>query len=454
MQLAILTAVLAAIASAETGDGPVVGIAWRLLVVVSSTLVAPLAALVGSHRLVATLADDEQSEDAASRLQTIVVGLWLGTVAIILLVAKWPSIVRGNWGLADWPLVDELAILLPVIAPLLMVWAAQYRLERAAQFAACKARQIEPPPARLMSYLWLNVRHQLALVLLPPLLVVGLFEALTSLKIAAVDLDIAWWFMLPLVGMMLVLMPAAVRRIWQTTSLGGPLRERLDDVCRLRKCSVRDILIWHTDGTMANAAVVGISRWLRYLLLTDVLVARLSDDEIAAVVRHELAHLRRWHLPLRLAVLLLPVAWWLAVKQAWPGIGPLFESTIVSLGVRPAIVAAFGVPVGMVTYAVVVVGWYSRLLEHDADLDASITDGGQLDAIMATDFCRALLTLCGRARESWFSQWLHPPVAARVEFLQRVIFEPTDAVTFRRRLNSVTLAMAVLYVAAMLVAAL
>jgi STE24 endopeptidase len=251
-----------------------------------------------------------------------------------------------------------------------------------------------------------------------------------------------------------VLMPAAVRRIWQTTSLGGPLRERLDDVCRLRKCSVRDILIWHTDGTMANAAVVGISRWLRYLLLTDVLVARLSDDEIAAVVRHELAHLRRWHLPLRLAVLLLPVAWWLAVKQAWPGIGPLFESTIVSLGVRPAIVAAFGVPVGMVTYAVVVVGWYSRLLEHDADLDASITDGGQLDAIMATDFCRALLTLCGRARESWFSQWLHPPVAARVEFLQRVIFEPTDAVTFRRRLNSVTLAMAVLYVAAMLVAAL
>ena len=38
MQLAILTAVLAAIASAESGTGAVAGVGWRLLVVAVSAL--------------------------------------------------------------------------------------------------------------------------------------------------------------------------------------------------------------------------------------------------------------------------------------------------------------------------------------------------------------------------------------------------------------------------------
>src|SRR5258705_7578887 len=113
MQLAILTAVLAAIASAESGGGPVAGLAWRLLLVISATLIAPLTALVGTQRLAATIVADDDSEDAISRLQTLVVCLWLSAVGIILLVAQWPRIVRDNWHLAGWPLIDELAILLP-----------------------------------------------------------------------------------------------------------------------------------------------------------------------------------------------------------------------------------------------------------------------------------------------------------------------------------------------------
>ena len=35
----------------------------------------------------------------------------------------------------------------------------------------------------------------------------------------------------------------------------SPLRQKLDGICHGRQCHVRDILIWHTDGTMANAAV-------------------------------------------------------------------------------------------------------------------------------------------------------------------------------------------------------
>src|SRR5689334_8875249 len=130
MQLAILTAVLAAIAAAEGGGGPVAGVAWRLVLIASATLIAPLAAFVGTHRLSALNAEGDGNENAASRLETIVIALWLAAVALILLVGQWPQIVRSNWRLAAWPLIDELAILLPVIASLMLIWAAMYRLER------------------------------------------------------------------------------------------------------------------------------------------------------------------------------------------------------------------------------------------------------------------------------------------------------------------------------------
>src|SRR5262245_14296168 len=243
MQLAILTAVLAAIASAESDGGPVAGLAWRLIVVATAALIAPLAALVGTQRLAATVAADEDRDDAIWRLQAGVIAVWLVAVALILAVAQWPRIVRDNWHLAAWPLVDELAILLPVVAPLLLVWAALYRVERAAQLAACRAQHIEPPPARLLGHLWLQVRHHLGLVLLPPLAIVGLFETCTALNITAVNIDTAWWLAAPLVATMLVLMPVAVKRIWRTSPLvSHPLRETLDAVCDERKCRVRDIL--------------------------------------------------------------------------------------------------------------------------------------------------------------------------------------------------------------------
>src|SRR4051794_37798708 len=90
MQLAILAAVLAAIASMGSDDAPVAGLAWRLMVVASATLVAPLAALVGTHKLAFTIGDDDESDLAISRMQSALAGVWLIAVGLILLVAQWP----------------------------------------------------------------------------------------------------------------------------------------------------------------------------------------------------------------------------------------------------------------------------------------------------------------------------------------------------------------------------
>jgi STE24 endopeptidase len=448
MQFAILIAVLAALASAEGGGNPVSGLAWRLVVVIGAMLLPPLAALLGAQRVAPAHTADRHNDDAVSRLQAIVIGVWLAGVAVVLFVAQWPRIVSSNWALAGWPLVDEVAVLAPVILPLLLAWAALYRLERASQVAACRARQVALPPARMWNYVWMHARHQLGLVLLPPLIVIAAFETLTACGIAAGSLDTAWWVVLPLLLTMLFFMPAAVRRIWRTTPLpAGLLRQSLESICRERKCGVRDILIWHTDHTLANAAVVGVSAWLRYMLLTDVLLARLSPSEVAAVAKHEAGHLRRWHLPLRLALLVLPLAIWLAGKHLWPGADDAVLAAIEFLGLPARAIAALALPVIMLAYAVVVVGWYSRLLEHDADIEACLTSGGQFDLDARDDFCHALIAVCGRARESRLMQWLHPPLSARLTFLDRIASEPAHLRAFRQRLWRIGLVVAALYLA-------
>jgi Zn-dependent protease with chaperone function len=75
----------------------------------------------------------------------------------------------------------------------------------------------------------------------------------------------------------------------------------------------------------------------------------------------------------------------------------------------------------MLTYAFIVVGRFSRFLEHDADLAACLTESGKLDAQRAADFRRALTIVCAGARESRLTQWLHPPLAERLNHLDRAL---------------------------------
>lgn len=452
MQLAILTAVLSAIAAAESGGGPVSGIAWRLLVVGAAMLVTPLVALAGSQRLAGSLSVQGESIEAhqsAGRLQSTLICLWLAMVAAILVVGQWPRIVQSNWHLAGWPLLDELAILIPVLLPLVFIWAAQYRVDQAAIVAIFRQRQLAPPRSRLAAHLWMQARHQLGLVLVPPLLIVGVVESLELIGMSPTNLKTSWWLAIPLVATVLFCMPIAVRRVWRTSPLpAGPLRASLDAICTGRKCLVREILLWNTDRTMANAAVVGFTPRLRYVLLTDALMARLSERQIAAVLRHELGHLRRWHLPLRLALLLVPVVAWMAIDYHWPHFADMLRDRTASLGLHPQLFTSLFLPLGMLVYALAVVGWYSRLLEHDADFDACLDDAHQFDRDLAIDFSSALERLTIGSSESRLAQWLHPSVKTRLAFIDDGAQNPSAIIAFRRRLTFLAAAICLFYLAA------
>ncbi len=87
------------------------------------------------------------------------------------------------------------------------------------------------------------------------------------------------------------------------------------------------------------------------------------------------------------------------------------------------------IPALTVIYAVVALGRYSRLLEHDADL--SVYDDGQAEVFCSTIDRLSYLSNDRRERRTW----LHPSTVSRIHLLQRAILDPTVAAPFRGRVN-------------------
>jgi Zn-dependent protease with chaperone function len=428
MQLAILFAIVCALAQLQADPSPAGDALLRTLFVIVGMGIAPLVALGWPLRG----CTNERRERAA-------LFAWLATIAATLYIVKWPQLVRGDFGLGSWPLVDELLVLVPVVLPLLLLWGALYTAMRH------KGRPALSP----LKQVWHKARQELAIVLLPTLLVIA------ALELAAMD-DLSphhagrWtWLLLPWPVLGLFALPAALRRVWRTSPLpGGPLRDELLAICREERISISDILVWHTPGNAANAAVAGLARWCRYVFLTDGLLLRLSQDEIAAVLRHELAHIRRGHLLVRMLVLALPLVGWVALSAALAQLAEVVSASLSKAGISHHWQVALLVPAALFGYVLVIVGGYSKILEHEADLEACLGPHSEIEPSALASFGQALMKVGGPAGDRGWGNWLHPPLAARLAFLQSAQLKPEVAARFRRRLQCIRWALACAYLVA------
>ena len=235
--------------------------------------------------------------------------------------------------------------------------------------------------------------------------------------------------------------PYVLSRIWKTAPLPtSPLRDRLADLTHRMGVRCRNFRIWHTDRQVLNAAVAGLLPSIRTIFMTDALLLYLRDEELEAVIAHELGHVRRRHLLLRLLLLGLPL--WIMgnIQTLSPQVSELtaaWPSGLASeLSPAHSLITAF-LTLGCVVMAL---GWYSRLLEHDADL--CVYEAGQAETFIAT--IDRLSYLCNDRRQC--TTWLHPSTAARIDLLQRVLHDPQVACAFRRRVQRVNRALAILWV--------
>jgi len=442
MQLALILAVLASLLISENSPPqPVSGMMVRLAAAACGMAVVPLLAAVCSGMIARQLRCDSQPRHLLLRqfstLRRVHVALWLAVAMGIAYWLDWGQVVRFNWHLDRAFLIDDVLILMPVLLPLLLSWNAFYEVDRAAHTAAVGEASSKSRAWSRRKYLTIHVRHHLGILLLPVLLLLAVADAAELIAPGLLQDGWAALFYVPPLLLMLAMFPLLLRHGWETAPLrAGPLRQRLQNRARQAGFSVREILVWHTQGLMANAAVAGVLPLLRYVFLTDGLLSTLNDEEIEAVFAHEVGHVHHRHVLLRMIVMLAPLSVWFLAGQTFPGPVEDLQLWLVSAGpgvqVRMALVAL----AAMAVYVLVVFGFYSKLLEHQADLFGCCHPGSGPTNHSTETFISALKKLAsatGRGRDA--PSWQHASINRRIAFLNRLSGDPNGQLRFQRRVR-------------------
>jgi Zn-dependent protease with chaperone function len=205
----------------------------------------------------------------------------------------------------DWILLDEVLLLTPTIGTQLLFWRVYYPVDRklreAVAFNAIDSGEPVAPIWTARQYLLSQIRHSLLIPGVPLLILLAWTETLNMTPDDYLTLPNGYDLQTPLsllgTGMVFLLTPVMIRNLWDTQALPvSPMRSRLLELCKQYRVGVREILYWKTFGGMANGAVIGFVGPLRYILLTDVLLSRMTPSCVEAVMAHEIAHVKKKHM--------------------------------------------------------------------------------------------------------------------------------------------------------------
>ena len=201
-------------------------------------------------------------------------------------------------------------------------------------------------------------------VVLVPVLLWQVVTALLPSGRSALLLPMALVFPLT----MTALGPLLVNALMTTRPLEPALRARLLARCAEQGLRVRDVrLLDSRGGGVGNAAISGVLPQLRYVFLTDHLLELLDDDELDAVLAHEIGHGRGHHLLLKLVATLVAAgsagALLVLGARALPSSGPA------------ALVPLLGVGLVLPLVVLLVQGVLGVALEQRADDSAVRTVG-------------------------------------------------------------------------------
>jgi Zn-dependent protease with chaperone function len=387
----------------------------------------------------------------------------LGLLAVYLTslyVLGWVHTIRSGalTGLRSFPGL-ELLILAPFLAALIFSWAMFYSVERAAHEATDRGAH-EALPGR---WAYVRLQTQTNLILICPPLLLMIVQEILVLLFAGLAKD--WVF--PILSVALIIgilvgLPWILRLMLGLRSLPlGPVRDRLLATGRRLNFRCNDILLWNTRQGMANAMVTGLVPWLRYVVVTDRLLADLTPEEVEAVFGHEVGHVKHKHLLYYCGFLLLSL---LALTGIWVVLAAVFhiggEPAATSAATQEA-AAALPFLAMMGAYVFLVFGFLSRRCERQADIfgcravscAAPACQGHATDAVLAPrgeglcptgirTFVEALekvarLNGMNREKPGWLSSWLHSTIARRVDFLQQMSTDPAVESRFQRAVGRV-----------------
>jgi len=342
----------------------------------------------------------------------------------------------------------ELLILAPFLVALIASWACFYDVDKTLHDTAAPTVSLTPFCGR-WAYVLFHIRHNLYLVfVLIGVLVIE--KALRRLPEFQGLFEVA--ILVLLVGL-LVVFPWVLRLVLGLKPLpAGPLRDRLLATARRLRFRFSNILLWNTNGGVANAMVAGLLPQVRYVVLTDKLVDELAPEEVEAVFGHEVGHVKHHHMVFYLTFILISLAT-LSVLATVTKVDDLFKSNE-DLATLPLVGILGG-------YIFVVFGFLSRRCERQADIygcrtmscsqsdctshtgpDELAPRGRGLCATGIGTFIDALekvaqLNGISRHRPGVLQSWQHSTIARRVDFLQRLRSDPSIEPRFQRTVSIV-----------------
>ncbi|MEQ9460135.1 MAG: M48 family metalloprotease [Phycisphaeraceae bacterium] len=378
-----------------------------------------------------------------------------GGLAVVLFAGDlWMGLLSGLRGwLGDLVLVDELLVLMPTLALLAWRWVPYHAVDGWLREAALGRRLMEGKPVyptpSIERYVLDQVRHQLGPVLLPVLLILGWLEVLNLMRVESVE------GMALLVGGVVVIMALAAPMIvmmWRTRRVPeGELREDLVALCRDARVRAGSFRLWITEGSMANAAVLGIVWPFRYLLISDTILDHLRKEEVVGVLAHEVAHVRERHAVwLGAGTLVIAV-----VGETLVRVSPWGERLNAIAGMAELGAWEVGVLFGA-TAAVMVLWWLgtgylSRRFERQADaagakalsrrLDpGAVVVNGEASVVMAAALDQ-VAALNGMSTTRFM--WRHGSIRERQVHLRSLAGQPMDGLAIDRTVNWLRVAIVV-----------
>lgn len=216
--------------------------------------------------------------------------------------------------------------------------------------------------------------------------------------------------------------PVLIKRLWHCKPLDDDeAKKKLEVVCRRAGLKYADILKWDLfGGHMITAGVMGLLGRYRYILVTPALLNALDDDQIEAVMLHEIGHVQRHHMlfyllffagfiicsffffePIGLMLYILPVY-------------SMFKFIGIDQGTAHSILTAFTLITFFILYFRFVFGFYMRHFERQADLH--IYQYKQDATPLITTFYK-IAAYSRQAMEK--PNWHHFSIAERVDFLEK-----------------------------------
>ncbi len=414
-----------------------------------------------------------------------------GAYALALGLLGWGWAVHQFWadGGRDRPGVEVL-LLAPFLLGQVLSWLFFYDADRAAYQASRDLLNEESPaPGGRWAYVIFQLRQKMALLFIPIALLVLMKEAMRQLPAEWQEWQLAV-NALGGAGLLCIFigLPWIVRLALGLKPLPpGVLRDRLFAIARRLDFRFSDVLLWNTRNGMANALVVGIVPWVRYVVFTDRLIEEFPEEEVEAVFGHEIGHVKHHHMPYYFAFLtgsmiaLGLLADDFLLKPLQETVAPLLqaaeqapedetvqaapppkgEAPTVSGPTREQVIEGltiFPVVGGLLVYVFAFFGFLSRRCERQADVygcrvascgDPACRDhadgrevasgAGSLCPTGIRTFIQALEKVAdvngiSRDRPGFLQSWQHSTIGRRVAFLQKMLDDPTVEPAFQRRL--------------------